>query len=73
MQREGTQNLISWSTVTILDSTTLCVCLLANVEDLTVGVPDTRVINIVSIKRLGLQLANHYCNTPKDASTNDDL
>ena len=65
--------MISWSTVAILDSTNVCVCLLANVEDLTIGVPDMRVINIVSIKPLGLHLANLNCNTPKDASTNDDL
>ena len=67
MQREGTQNLMSLSTVTILDSTTLCVCLLANVEDLPRSFADPRLIHFDSIIRLGLQLANPNFNFPKDS------
>ena len=48
MQWGGNYNLISWSTVTILDSTNVCVCLLANIEGLTIGVPDMRVTNFVN-------------------------
>ena len=40
--------MISWSTVAILDSTNVCVCLLANIEGLTIGVPDMRVTNFVN-------------------------